>query len=113
MIRSVGDGEYIIYSEYHHPSDYICRLKINNFNKDNDKKSRKYHLKNNIWYEYRGSIEIFTDSETFATNFPHVASYDKPEIKRNIIPAIIKVEPYKKEISLLNIFFDDVGLGLN
>ena len=112
LIDKVGDNEWIIYRYCNHPSNYLFKLKINNFYFDKDKKSRKEHLKNNKWYEFTGSVEIFTDAETFSQKFPFVPTYDKPEIRNLTIPARIRIEPYKKEIQTINILFDEVGLGL-
>lgn len=113
LINKINNNEWIIYRYCNHPSDYIFKLKINNFSFDNDKKSRKEHLKNNQWYEFTGSVEIFTDAETFAKKFPYVPTYDKPEIRKLTIPARIRVEPYKKKIQTINILFDEIGLGLS
>lgn len=112
LIDKINDCEWVIYRYCNHPSNYLLRLKINNFHLDNDKKSRKEHLKNNQWYEFSGSVEIFTDPETFSQRFPFVPTYDKPEIRNMKIPAQIRIEPYKKKIQTINIFFDEVGLGL-
>lgn len=113
LINKISSDEWIIYRYNVHPSDYIIKLRIKNFYFDKDKKSRKSHLKNNQWYEYTGSVEIFTDAETFVQKFPYVApTHDNPEIKSLTIPARIRVEPYKKKIQTINILFDGVGLGL-
>lgn len=53
LIDKVGDNEWIIYRYCNHPSNYLFKLKINNFYFDKDKKSRKEHLKNNKWYEFQ------------------------------------------------------------
>jgi len=111
-ITKVGNNEWITYRYCEHPSNYLFKIKINNFYFDNDKKSRKAHIKNNQWYEFTGSVEIFTDAETFARQYPFVASHDKPEIRSLIIPARIRIEPYKKKIKTINILFDEVGIGL-
>lgn len=112
VVNSVGEGDYVIYNTFDHPSNYIFRVKINGFYVDKDKKSRKEHVKNNKWYEFTGIVEIFTDSDTFVSQFPHVPTKDKPELKSNSLPARIIVEPYKKHPKVLNIFFDGKGLGL-
>ena len=112
VIDHIGDGDNIIYYKINHPSDYIFRVVCPAMHYDNDKKSRKEHLKNDEWYEFHGVVEIFTDPETFVSRFPYVASHDKPEIKSNVLPAIIRIAPYKKRIETVNIFFGDVGLGL-
>ena len=113
LINKVNDNEWIIYRDYDHPSNYLIKFRIDNFYIDKDKKSRKEHFKNNQWYVFTGSVEIFTDAETFVRKFPFVPTYDKPEIKNLSIPARIKVQPFKKRIKTINIFFDDVGLGLS
>lgn len=112
LIVKIDRGEYVIYKNFDHPSNYVFRVKINNFYIDKNKKSRKEHIKNNEWYEFTGIVEIYTDSETFISQFPYVPTHDKPEIKSNMFSARIKVEPYKKSPKTLNIFFDNVGLGL-
>lgn len=112
LINKVGDYEWIIYRYNQHPANYLFKLTCANLHIDKDKKSRRAHLKNNIWYEYTGSVEIFTDAETFAKDFPLVASHDKPEIKSNVLPARISVEPYKNHPKVLNIYFDDYGFAI-
>ncbi len=112
LINKISDNEWVIYRYNTHPSNYLFKLKINNFFFDKDKKSRKDHVRNNQWYEFTGCVEIFTDADNFAKNFPFIPSYDKPEIRCLVLPARIRVEPYKKKIQTINILFDEVGLGL-
>ena len=88
------------------------RFKVYGQMMDNDKKSRKQHIKSGEWYRLTGEVEIFTDTETFMNNFPHVASHNKPEMKSVKFPATINIEPYKKHPVILCIWFGGYGLGI-
>ena len=111
-MSKIQNQEFIIYFCDNHPSDYIMRFKVYGQMYDNDKKSRKRHIKNKEWYQLKGEVEIFTDTETFAKKFPFVASHNKPEMKNVKVPATIGIEPYKTHPVTLNIWFDGYGIGL-
>lgn len=111
-ISKIQKQEFVIYNEYEHPSNYVMRFKVYGEMVDNDKKSRKQHLKSGEWYKLKGEVEIFTDAETFVSSFPRVASHDKPEIRSVKLPATIGIEPYKKHPITLNIWFDSYALGI-
>ena len=52
------DG-FVIFGRYNgHPSKYFFKFQINNYVKP-IKKAIKYHYKNNIWWEYEGTVEYY------------------------------------------------------
>lgn len=127
----LGDyGDFVIVeSEYTHPSNYLVRITLNNFElaKKSDYKKRK---KNNEWYEYSGTIEYFecSDYNTAKTTtmdariksglgfgFLAPSAYDKNLAGFRTIrkPAIIRIAPYKEKPIIYNIFFENYGIGID
>lgn len=52
-------GGFVIYSDFdNHPSKYFFKFTINNYVKP-EKKEIKKHLKNNLWWEYQGTVEYY------------------------------------------------------
>jgi hypothetical protein len=113
--------EFIIYQSYDHPSDYSIKVKIYGMNMEVDKKERKRRIKENQWYEYRGSIEYYTNDyhpnvkETLREQFlpGSFATAAQTGSKIHIRPATIRIAPYKKRPVTYNILFDGLGIGLS
>ena len=113
---------FIIYSKYDHPSEYFFKFQANSYVTP-DKNTIKYHLKNNIWYEYSGTVEYYV-TEAYPTieavlrayEFPHFTynsgSSGNPCVKRTA-NATIKIKPYKERPQCYNICFDGVAVGID
>ncbi len=118
-----GNGyinDFVLYYINDHPSQYFTRITISNFTVPS-KDEIKYHLKNNSWYEYSGTVEYYV-SDAYPTIESilqkgwiywmdmHPDGYTH-YVKRTA-NASIKIAPYKKEPNVVNIFFDNVGIGI-
>jgi len=113
---------FIIYKKDAHPSEYIFKFKADSYVTP-DKKTIKYHRKNNVWYEYSGTVEYYV-TESYPTiaailkafEFPifncNSGSSGNPCVKRTA-KAIIKIEPYKEHPECYNIYFDDVAVAIS
>lgn len=89
------------------------------------KKEIKQHIKNNEWYVYEGWVEYYVNDDyptikdmLIAYHFP-VVYPDKKKKNSSICvmrkaKATIKIAPYKEKEypKLINIFFDNVGIGV-
>ena len=116
-----GYSGFIIYEKNVHPSEYIFKFQINSYIAP-DKKDIKYHMKNNIWYEYSGTVEYYV-TERYPTieavlreyEFPYFncnsGSAGNPCVKR-ATNATIKIMPYKKHPECYNIYFDNVAVAI-
>lgn len=101
------------------PWDWCFKFEVENYVKP-DKKVRKEHQKNNIWYEYSGWVEYYV-TDDYPTiqkvlehyQFPMVQpTGDSARAKRRA-RATIKIAPYKKAPECFNINFDGVGVGIS
>lgn len=107
---------FIIHDSFKHPSNYIMKVVINNFQLDTDKKSKKQRIKNNTWYEYSGTVEYYTEL-TFqnfgdlASTWPHGA-WDTSNGKKHVVKAKIKIAPYEDYPRVYNIWFEQWGVGI-
>lgn len=117
-----GYSGFIIYNKGAHPSEYFFKFEANSYITP-DKKAIKYHMKNNLWYEYSGTVEYYVTEEypTIAAvlrayEFPHFncnsGSIGNPCVKRTA-SATIKIAPYKKQPECYNIYFDNVAVGIS
>ena len=82
-----------------------------------DKKEKKRRIKSKQWYEYRGTVEFFTDTHYTSTRevvsrWPYVSSATDSNTKLNTKTATIKIQPYKKKPLVYNIFFEGFGIGI-
>lgn len=88
------------------------------------KKEVKQHLKDNEWYVYKGWVEYYVndDSPTIKDlleeyHFPVI--YPNKKKANNSIcvirkaEATIKIAPYKEYPKVFNIYFDNVGVGVD
>lgn len=116
-------NSFVIYYSTDHPSEYFFKFTINNYYKP-DKKEKKYHLKNNIWYSYKGTVEYYVN-EKYPTikdvfkKFGCPSKYfgerysSRPPVKiKRTAQAEIRISPYKKNPNTYNFLFDDVGFGV-
>jgi len=116
-----GYSGFIIYKKNAHPSEYIFSFQINSYVVP-DKKTIKYHQKNNIWYEYSGTVEYYV-TERYPTIEAVLREFEFPYFNRNsgspgnpcvkrTTNATIKIEPYKKHPVCYNIYFDNIGVAI-
>ncbi len=118
-------GNYSGFSTYantDHPSAYMFKFQITNYIAP-DKKTRKYHLKNNKWYEYSGIVEYFLKDEretirdimTKGSIFGRIPATQSiwPGALKRTVNATIKIAPYKDHPKVYNIFFEGVGVGID
>jgi hypothetical protein len=85
-----------------------------------DKKTRKQHQKNNIWYEYSGWVEYYVTDEyptiqkvLEAYQFPMIQPKGETARAKRRARATIKIAPYKKAPECFNIYFDGVAVGIS
>lgn len=95
-------------------------LQIDNFvppSKDVVKRSKK----NNQWFEYTGTVTYYV-SDTYPTAL-ELAKQNvllKPNPRTDITPVVkrtaratIRVAPFKKAPACYNVWFDDIGIGID
>lgn len=109
-------NEFIIYAYDKHPSQYIMKVKLYAMSVDNDKKAKKRRIKENQWYEYTGSVEYYTHGlwdkfKDIINQWPFVPDASNGEV--HTASATIKIQPYKKNPKVYNIFFEGYGIGLD
>ena len=109
--------DFIIYEYGNHPSKYIMKVRIYGMPNVVDKKEKKRRIKSKQWYEYRGTVEFFTDTHYTSTRevvsrWPYVSSATDSNTKLNTKTATIKIQPYKKKPLVYNIFFEGFGIGI-
>lgn len=101
------------------PWDWCFKFEVDNYIKP-DKKTRKQHQKDNLWYEYSGWVEYYVTDE-YPTIQKVLERYQFPMIQptgetvraKRLARATIRIAPYKKEPTCFNIYFDDVGVGIS
>ena len=125
-------GGFCLYKSEEHPSKYFFKFQIDNYTEPS-KEEIKLRLKNNLWFEYNGTVEYYAtdDYPSFSSlikaegfNYPSqhdVSKGQRPCVKRTI-KAVIKIAPYKysnnksKEgchPTCYNIYADGVGFGIS
>lgn len=111
---------FCIYQAQAHPSYYSFRFKITNY-VEPSKKTKKEHLKSKQWYDYNGIVEYYvTDKYPTAKacvrsssgNFPSVLPTTEGA-KKKTVNARIQIAPYKDHPQVYNIWFEDVGVGID
>lgn len=101
------------------PWDWCFSFEVDNYVKP-DKKTRKQHQKDNTWYEYSGWVEYYV-TDDYPTIQKVLEYYQFPMIQptgdtaraKRRARATIKIQPYKKEPTCFNIYFDGVGVGIS
>lgn len=95
-------------------------FRINNYTPPS-KKEISQHLKTNTWYEYTGVVEYYVNDEKPTADdisrlcelvIPNPRIDKTPNVKR-MCAATIKVAPYKKVPECYNIWFDNIGIGID
>ncbi len=103
-----------------HPSEYSFKFQISNYIEPT-KKVKKEHLKSNQWFEYRGIVEYYVDDECPTAKAIIKACYGhypclrptQAGAKKRTANATIKIAPYKDHPKVYNIWFEDVGVGID
>lgn len=112
-----------------HPSIFTLRIVLSNY-QEPDKKTIKEHKKNNIWYTYNGIVEYWVcdkyptiesvlkgasnEEFPFIPNPESGLNYNQEwgrRVKRTA-NATIKIAPYDKLPRVYNLYFDNVGVGI-
>lgn len=120
-------GGFIFYNSGDHKSNYVFKFQISNYITPT-KKAIRYMKKNNRWFEYEGTVEYWvhedypTIKDVFKKfgcpmRFRFESQYSdnkKPTVKR-VAKAKIQIAPnfYKNHPRVYNIWFDDVGFGID
>jgi hypothetical protein len=108
---------FIIYYASNHPSKYLFKFQINSYRVPS-KEEIKNHRKNDIWYEYTGTVEYSVNS-SYPTikdalkstyNFPCVTNGDG---YKRTVNAEIRIAPYKDHPKAYNIWFEDIGIAID
>ncbi len=120
-IKGGYDG-FIIYLDKEGPWNYRFKFTIDNYNVP-DKKQRKKDIKEDRWYVFSGTVEYYVTDKypTILSIFRESkgpmlapAKLDNGKPTRKITSkATIKIAAFKKSPQIYNIWFDNVGLGLN
>lgn len=84
------------------------------------KDERKYHEKNDVWYEYTGWVEyIVNDTYPTAADFSKASRFVIPNPRHDETPTVkrkasctITIAPYKKHPEVYNVWFDNIGVGI-
>lgn len=85
------------------------------------KAEKKAHLKSKQWFEYYGTVEYYVN-DTYPTA-SHIAKkcmlvqpdprYDQTPVVKRTAAARIKIAPYKHIPQTYNIWFDNIGIGID
>lgn len=107
--------EFIIYEHGKHPSQYIMKVKLFAMRIEEDKKIKKKRIKSGQWYQYSGSVEYYTKRElerfsNIIQTWPYTPNTSNG--KCHTVAATIKIQPYKKKPEVYNIFFENLGIGI-
>ena len=96
------------------------RFQINNYIAPT-KKQLKEHLKSGEWFEYTGVVE-YTVNDTYPTAeaLAKASRFVIPNPRTDQTPSVlrkttcrIRIQPYKKLPANYNIFFDNIGVGID
>lgn len=120
-IKGNYDG-FIIYLDKEGPWEYRFKFKVNNMTFPN-KRQRKKDIKTDTWYTFSGTVEYYiTDSyPTIIQLFraakgpmfaPAKLDNGRPT-KKVTKRATIKIAPFKDRPKTYNIWFENVGFGIN
>lgn len=113
---------FILYTKEDGPWNYRFKFTIDRY-VNPDKKTKKKHRKENLWYTYTGTVEYYicddypsiydVFSRHKAASFvPKVLESGRPT-KKITSRATIKIAPYKNNPRTYNIWFDNVGLAIS
>jgi hypothetical protein len=113
---------FVIHSAEEGPWGYRFKFKIDNFNVPK-KKQRKKDMKANKFYEFTGTVEYYV-SDIYPTAIDAFRDHKGPwfspaknlrgnPAKKITSKATIKVAAFKDYPKVYNIWYDNVGLGIN
>ena len=113
---------FVIHTKEEGPWNYRFKFTIDKFNVP-DKKQRKKDIKENKWYVFSGTVEYYIsdDNPSALENFrknrgpsfiPAKLQNGRPT-KKITSKATIKVAAFKDLPRVYNIWYDNVGLGIN
>ena len=120
-IRGSYSG-FMFYNETQGPWDCYFKFSIDNYRLP-DSKQRKKDYKLGIWYEFTGTVEYYicddypTIYDLFKSSrratFVNPQNPDGRPTKKVTSKAIIKIAAFKDYPVCYNIWFDNVGLGID
>ena len=120
-IKGNYDG-FIIYLDKEGPWEYRFKFTVNNMTFP-DKKQRKKDIKTDTWYTFTGTVEYYISDD-----YPTILSAFRAKKEVTFLPAklqsgrptkkvtsraTIKIAPFKDLPKCYNIWFDNVGFGIN
>lgn len=117
VLRGTYD-EFIVYYENDYssskPHEYILKVKINGLNTKIASKEKKRRIKANEWYVYSGTVEYYTTDKAptlreYIAGWPDSAGH----VHKHVARATIKIQPYKKNPEVYNIWWEGYGLGIS
>lgn len=120
-IRGSYSG-FSIYPKEAGPWDPWFKFTINNFYMP-DAKTRKQNVKYGHWYEFTGFVEYYISDDYISAYqlfkssrgaaFINPKQPDGRPTKKVTSQAKIKIAPYKDHPTVYNIWYDNVGLGID
>ncbi len=109
MLHNSHTGTFVglkFWQDYESSNNWCFLFYIDNYVKP-DKKSKKEHNKNNIWYEYSGYVEYYVSDEYPTIDkvlqrfqFPMINPYGETVRVKRTARATIKIAPYKNNSPL-------------
>lgn len=113
---------FIIYPKEAGPWTPWFKFTIDNFYMP-DPKTRKQNYKAGIWYEFTGTVEYYIDDDYLSAyqlfKSSRRASFINPQqpdgrpTKKITSRATIKIAPYQDHPKVYNLWYDNVGLGID
>ena len=113
---------FIIYPKASGPWEPWFKFTINNFYMP-DAKTRKKNVKYGQWYEFTGTVEYYISDDYISAyqifktrrgaSFVNPKQPDGRPTKKVTSQAKIKIAPYKDHPTVYNIWYDNVGLGID
>lgn len=123
-IRGGYDG-FILYNPSDGPWYPFFKFTINNYYIPSDKGTRNNNIKNNRWYEFSGTVEYYI-CDDFPSAYQGFKKYREPvlidpkrtqdegrPVKKITSRATIKIAPFKDHPKVYNIWFENVGYGID
>lgn len=115
VLRGTYDGFIVYYADddTSKPHEYILKVKIDGLNTKIASKEKKRRIKANEWYVYSGTVEYYT-SDKGPTLRECIANWPKTgRTYKHVAKATIKIQPYKKNPEVYNIWWGGYGLGIS
>jgi len=128
-------ANFYLYNRADGFSNYVLRVTINDY-KEPDKKIKKMLIKNNQWIEFDGTVEyficddyptaydIFKNRRHYYYGLAHyglnLIYWNYRDEQWNQRPTVrvkkgckVRIAPFKKRPEMLNVSWENVGLGIN